>query len=236
MRLLPGGGPAADGVINLVYGLGRRRSATPRSRARDLAGVHFTGSTGVFNGMWKTIGDEHRAATATIRASSARRAARTSSSRTRPPTSTRSRRRSCAARSSTRGRSARPPRASTRRRTSGRSCASGSPSEVGDDPDGRRRRLLELHGRRDRRELVQDAAARRSRRRAATRRRRSSSAAACDDSEGYFVEPTVIETTRPGLPAAARRALRPGRDDVRLPRGRVGARRSSWSTARRRTG
>jgi 1-pyrroline-5-carboxylate dehydrogenase len=27
-----------------------------RSRTADLAGVHFTGSTGVFNGMWKTIG------------------------------------------------------------------------------------------------------------------------------------------------------------------------------------
>ena len=29
-----------------------------------------------------------------------------------------------------------------------------------------------------------------------------------DDSEGWFVEPTVIETERPRLPAAARRAVR----------------------------
>jgi 1-pyrroline-5-carboxylate dehydrogenase len=43
------------GVINFVPG-----DAAPISDAllahRDLAGVHFTGSTGVFNGMWKTIG------------------------------------------------------------------------------------------------------------------------------------------------------------------------------------
>ena len=41
-------------MINLVYGPGAR-SATRRSRA-DLAGVHFTGSTAVFNSMWNTIG------------------------------------------------------------------------------------------------------------------------------------------------------------------------------------
>ena len=43
------------GVINFVPG-----DAAPISDAllahRDLAGVHFTGSTGVFNGMWRTIG------------------------------------------------------------------------------------------------------------------------------------------------------------------------------------
>ncbi len=43
------------GVINFVPG-----DPAPISNAllthRDLAGVHFTGSTGVFNGMWETIG------------------------------------------------------------------------------------------------------------------------------------------------------------------------------------
>mgnify|MGYP002780181126 FL=1 len=43
------------GVINFLPG-----DAGPISDAllahRDLAGVHFTGSTGVFNGMWRTIG------------------------------------------------------------------------------------------------------------------------------------------------------------------------------------
>lgn len=49
-----------DGVINLIY--------TPGSTVGDIcfkhpdfAGVHFTGSTGVFQGMWKAIGENiHR--------------------------------------------------------------------------------------------------------------------------------------------------------------------------------
>jgi 1-pyrroline-5-carboxylate dehydrogenase len=45
-----------DGVINLVYGsgadIGDAALASP-----DLAGIHFTGSTAVFQGMWKTVGD-----------------------------------------------------------------------------------------------------------------------------------------------------------------------------------
>ncbi len=54
MRLLQEAG-LPPGVINLVYGpgatVGDAALASP-----DLAGVHFTGSTGVFNSMWKTIG------------------------------------------------------------------------------------------------------------------------------------------------------------------------------------
>ncbi len=42
-------------MINLVYGsgatIGDAALASP-----DLAGIHFTGSTGVFNGMWETVG------------------------------------------------------------------------------------------------------------------------------------------------------------------------------------
>ncbi len=45
-----------DGVINLVYTsgpvVGEKCFAHP-----DFAGVHFTGSTGVFQGMWKSIGN-----------------------------------------------------------------------------------------------------------------------------------------------------------------------------------
>jgi 1-pyrroline-5-carboxylate dehydrogenase len=44
------------GVINLVYGNGAD-IGDPALASRDLAGVHFTGSTGVFNGMWKTVGE-----------------------------------------------------------------------------------------------------------------------------------------------------------------------------------
>src|SRR5438128_2752601 len=43
------------GVINLVYGHGAT-IGDPALASPDLAGVHFTGSTGVFNAMWGTIG------------------------------------------------------------------------------------------------------------------------------------------------------------------------------------
>jgi 1-pyrroline-5-carboxylate dehydrogenase len=43
------------GVINLVYGSGSE-IGDPVLASSDLAGVHFTGSTPVFQSMWKTIG------------------------------------------------------------------------------------------------------------------------------------------------------------------------------------
>lgn len=55
MRILKEAG-LPDGVINLIYVdgpvLGKACFSHP-----DFAGVHFTGSTGVFNQMWKTIGE-----------------------------------------------------------------------------------------------------------------------------------------------------------------------------------
>jgi 1-pyrroline-5-carboxylate dehydrogenase len=45
-----------DGVINLVYGSGKE-VGDPALASPHLAGVHFTGSTAVFQGMWKTIGN-----------------------------------------------------------------------------------------------------------------------------------------------------------------------------------
>ena len=56
-----------------------------------------------------------------------------------------------------------------------------------------------------------------------------------DDSEGYFVEPTVIETEDPGYRTMQRGALRARRDDLRLRRQALGARRSSSSTPARPT-
>ncbi|HLY65551.1 MAG TPA: aldehyde dehydrogenase family protein, partial [Chloroflexota bacterium] len=44
-----------DGVINLVCGQGSEIGGAALASA-DLAGVHFTGSTAVFQGMWQTIG------------------------------------------------------------------------------------------------------------------------------------------------------------------------------------
>ena len=46
-----------DGRHQLRPGRRARSIADVALDHRDLAGVHFTGSTGVFHGMWKTIGD-----------------------------------------------------------------------------------------------------------------------------------------------------------------------------------
>ena len=45
-----------DGVINLVYVSGPDAGEVVFNH-HDFAGIHFTGSTGVFQGMWKTIGN-----------------------------------------------------------------------------------------------------------------------------------------------------------------------------------
>jgi 1-pyrroline-5-carboxylate dehydrogenase len=54
MRLLQEAG-LPDGVINLVYGAGKEIGDAALG-SPDLAGVHFTGSTPVFQSMWKTVG------------------------------------------------------------------------------------------------------------------------------------------------------------------------------------
>ncbi|HVU54788.1 MAG TPA: L-glutamate gamma-semialdehyde dehydrogenase [Puia sp.] len=55
MRILKEAG-LPDGVINLIYvdgpSLGKVCFSHP-----DFAGIHFTGSTGVFNNIWKTVGE-----------------------------------------------------------------------------------------------------------------------------------------------------------------------------------
>src|SRR5215207_7088099 len=55
MRILKEAG-LPDGVINLIYVDGPTLGNVCFLH-RDFAGVHFTGSTGVFNGMWKAIGE-----------------------------------------------------------------------------------------------------------------------------------------------------------------------------------
>lgn len=55
MRILKEAG-LPDGVINLVYVNGPTIGEVCFNHP-DFAGVHFTGSTGVFNNMWKTIGE-----------------------------------------------------------------------------------------------------------------------------------------------------------------------------------
>ncbi len=55
MKLLQEAG-LPDGVINFVPGSGSNVGDTVLN-SPDFAGIHFTGSTGVFQGMWKTIGN-----------------------------------------------------------------------------------------------------------------------------------------------------------------------------------
>src|SRR5690606_16314475 len=45
-----------DGVINLVYVSGTE-AGDVIFKHPDFAGIHFTGSTGVFEDIWKTIGE-----------------------------------------------------------------------------------------------------------------------------------------------------------------------------------
>jgi 1-pyrroline-5-carboxylate dehydrogenase len=54
MRLFQEAG-LPDGVINLVYGSGAK-IGDAAIESKHLAGIHFTGSTPVFNDMWRTIG------------------------------------------------------------------------------------------------------------------------------------------------------------------------------------
>jgi 1-pyrroline-5-carboxylate dehydrogenase len=55
MRLLQEAG-LPDGVINLVHGPGSELVPAALAHA-DLAGVHFTGSTAVFHGIWSQVGE-----------------------------------------------------------------------------------------------------------------------------------------------------------------------------------
>lgn len=55
MQLLLAAG-LPPGVVNLVHGDGAAVSESLLPR-RHLAGIHFTGSTGVFDSMWRTVGE-----------------------------------------------------------------------------------------------------------------------------------------------------------------------------------
>ena len=97
------------GVINLVYGSGAE-VGDPVLASPDLAGIHFTGSTAVFNGMWRTVAtnlESYRNYPRIVGETGGKDFIVAHPSADPAP----SRRRSCAARSSTRGRSARRRRA-----------------------------------------------------------------------------------------------------------------------------
>ena len=225
----PGGRPAA-GVINFVHGpgatIGDVALASP-----DLAGVHFTGSTGVFNSMWKTIGGNagnYRNYPRIVGETGGKDFIVAHPSADADALATRS----SAAPSSTRARSARPRRASTSARISGRSCATrlggpGRPSSGRRAPTSRTSWARSSTGGRSRRqrEAIDEARAgeeARSRRRRHERRRGLLRRADGDRDEDpdfrllcdELFGPVVTTTSTP------------------TPSGRT---RSSSSTARRRT-
>ena len=169
----------------------RRRAREPRPRRHPLHRLDRR--------LQRHVADRRRRTwrtTATTRASSARRAARTSSSPIPPPTSTRSRRRSSAARSSTRARSARRPRASTRRRTCGLRCKERLQEEVATIKVGDVADFGNFMG------AVIDASSFKTQATAIEEAKSNSETdivvgGGYDDSQGYFVDPTVIETRDP---------------------------------------
>ena len=182
----------------------RRRGAISKVALehRDLAGVHFTGCTGVFNTMWETIGRNmeplplvpahrrrdgrqglHRRARVGGPAG-ARRGHRARRLRVPGPEVLGGEPRLRAALAV--ARSARPRR-----------------GDDGRDQAGRRARLPELHGRGDRPEGVHKHH-RLPRRRARTRR--SSPAAGVSGEKGYFIQPTLVETTTRATACCARRS------------------------------
>ena len=175
MRLFQEAG-LPDGVINLVYGsgatIGDAALASPH-----LAGIHFTGSTPVFNGDVAHRRLEHGALP---QLPAHRRRDRRQGLHRRASV-----RRRRLARDRDRARLVRVPgtevlgvvarlRAVEPLAGAARAAAGGGR----DDQDGRRLRLPQLHGRGDRRLVVRDAGRRRSRRRGRTRTPTSSSAAA----------------------------------------------------------
>ena len=218
-----------DGVINLVYGsgatIGDAALASP-----ELAGIHFTGSTPVFQSMWKTVGDNIASYRNYPRIVGETGGKDFILAHPSAPTSTRSRPRSCAAPSSTRARSARPRRGSTRRRACGRSCASGS---------RRRSRELKMGDVADFSNFmgaVIDGSSFKTQKEAIDEARASAKAEVVagggyDDAEGLLRRADRDPDGRPRLPDDAGGALRAGRDDLRLRRQALGR----HARARRRT-
>ena len=88
------------------------------------------------------------------------------------------------------------------------------------DQDGRRRRLRELHGRGDRREVARDAEGG-DRRGSVARQDRGARRRRRPRRRGLLRRADRDRDPRSGLPAPARRAVRAGRDRVRLSRGQV---------------
>ena len=221
-----------DGVINFVPGSGAR-IGEPAMNHPALGGVHFTGSTAVFQGMWKTVG------------------ANIASYRGYPRIVGGNRRQGLHLRPRLRGSGRAGGGADSRRlRVPGPEVQRGQPGlrpaePVGPvrrrvvppdrgDPLRRRGRSDELHGRGDRSGVLRDAH-RGDRRRARRRRRRCRLRRPLRRRQGLVRRSDDHPGPRSALPDDAGRAVRPGADGVRLRRRRLRGKRSSCATPRRRT-
>ena len=208
------------------------RSPTRCSIRPSSAGIHFTGSTAVFNSMWKKVGENigrYRCYPRLVGETGGKDFIVAHPSADPQEVAV------AIARGGFeyQGRSARPRAASTCRSRSGATCRDRAIAMMKEIKVGDVARLPQLHGRGDRQEGVhEDQRATRRREeerdgpvRAARRRAR----------QGYFIEPTLIETTDPGYRLLCEEIFGPVVTALRLSRRAVGrdARRSS--TRRRRT-
>ena len=128
--------------------------------------------------------------------------------------------RSCAAASSTRARSARPRAASTCRARSGTTCATASSAMIAEIKVGDVARLPQLHGRGHRPQGLREHLGLPGRGEADARR--SWPAASATARQGYFIQPTLVETADPGYKLMCEEIFGPVVTRLRLRRREVG--------------
>ena len=194
MKLLEEAG-LPPGVINLVPGSGGQIGG-PAMAHPDLGGVHFTGSTEVFQDMWRTVGGQHRRLP---QLSAHRRRDRRQGLRVRPRLG-RPRRADRQPHpggpTSTRARSAARPAAPTSPRACGTGAATRSSARVGAIRYGDVTDFTNFMG------AVIDKASFDKQKRYIDAARTDSDAdvicgGVCDDSTGYFISPTIIQAHDP---------------------------------------
>ena len=162
----------------------------------DLAGIHFTGSTGVFNSMWQRVGQNlgnYRSYPRIVGETGGKDfiVAHPSADPQAVAVGARPRRVRVSGAEVLGGQ----PRSTSRSRC-GPTFATAWSAMMQEIKHGRRPRLPQLHGRGDRQEGVHEDQRLHRRREAERHDRRR--AAAADGDEGYFIEPTLVETADPG--------------------------------------
>ena len=183
----------------------RRRSGAPRrcSADPDLAGIHFTGSTAVFQTLWQAgrRADIDRYAHLSAHRGRNRRQGLHRSRTASADPARAGDRPSCAARFEYQGQKCSAASRAYIPETLWPEVRDRVVAMIDDDPHGRRGRLPELHGRGDRPAGVRPAspatssAAQSATRREDPRRRRSRRR-----QEGWFIQPTLVQVGGPEVP------------------------------------